>query len=748
MNRFKKINFAILKPYFINHGEKIALGSCVFIALLLGLLGLLRAMSAGRDTTGRIWADELNNIHNRITGDIQKAQPAPLNQMQLATLDKNRYDWPAILLAHAPSLYLHATEKGGQDKRMNPTLLAVMENKKQEKKYFQLDYIQACMLLYQNDQESRHELIFDGAAPAIRPQPGTLGSLPSLAKRAEPSRMVVGYALFPMQEQVELFRKALRMASQKELFSGNQFEDLPRVIGFTLKRYEIGADGKPVNPAGEILIGFDKAGNQKIAPSLRRMLREAVYDVKMAEYLEPYLHAGLTMPLPKLGNAHYPQPDLEDVKIDKWYQDDDKRGAVAVAPIVQPNKAGGVKLPGGKLPGIKDRPMPPPGGEPVMAGLDGKKREISYKDLKAMHPPLAERLFCKEKDIDKYVNVYHPLGVSAKDERKTDARFFHPWKFRQVAAFKPEDPVSQPEGKLDPQVKPQGKPPEEAAEQFPPWDKDAIVRFIDPEVEPGSIYEYGIQIRMASPNFGKKHLVAFDKIANDRELEPSIEVRSPRIVIPHEFHLYAVDQQLLDKWADNEEDKKAVPAKDRDMTMFQIHQWVKKKEDLINTRTHLIGDWAVAERIAVRRGDPIGIKAAVVVPVWNELRDTFEVPRLVDDPAPKDKKNVARLPGININLTDTIIKDGAEVHLLPPVLVDFHGGRRYKPNGVFDEETAVDALIMMPDGTLKVMNSRLDSDPISADARERHERVMVSRRRANAFMGRGADPLRKLPGEK
>ena len=31
------------------------------------------------------------------------------------------------------------------------------------------------------------------------------------------------------------------------------------------------------------------------------------------------------------------------------------------------------------------------------------------------------------------------------------------------------------------------------------WDRDAIIRFIDPEVEPGYMYRYGIQVVLANP---------------------------------------------------------------------------------------------------------------------------------------------------------------------------------------------------------------------------------------------------------
>ena len=759
MKKLPKINLAIVKEYLIKHGEKITLGTCLFLALFLGLLGFWRALSAGHaDNSSNSWVDDFILAKNNIDRDIRIAPVKDLEKPQKDMLNPERYVWSNITLPHQPMPYAHIPDEKGSDKRAKPTVLPIRADTKQ-KINIQLDYVRAAGIFYLNDQDTRWELAAEGAPKLQPPQAGAVAQMPVLAKEARPMRAIVGTAIFPMKEQVEIFRKALRMTSQKELFEGTQ-EDLPRLydrdlrLGFLLKRYEIGADGKPVNPQGEILIGVDKTGKFKASESIKRMLRDAVYDEKMPEYLEKYIFAGLSMPMPKLGNAHYPKPNLDGVDIARWYEDDEQRGGnIAMAPPPGPQ----VKLPGvpgGKKVGRPDPKLfqPPQQGDAKEIGPDAKERPITYKELYAANDFLADRLFkWDKKDWDKYVNVYHVLGRFPPNEGKDaiirqpgvandPGRYFSAWKIEPPGAGKPGEPQVFPPPRGG--VGPEGKA-EDGTPTYPEWDRDAVVRFIDPEVEPGKTYQYEIQIRMVNPNFGKpRDAVAFEGLTKFKELDPpSPAVKSGLITIPQEYFLFAVDQKLLDDWAAGVDTTKAtIPVKERDTTTFQIHQWVKKKDDLKENMTHMIGDLGIGERIVVRRGDPIGVGAEVVVPVWKKTRDSFEVPWLIPDPKPNDKTRMK--PGIRINLTPTTIRpDGVEEELPFPVLVDFTGGKRFKPNnGPLEEESAVDAMIIMPDGKLKVLNSRIHSE-----VKDRQDGVIQSRRRAEAFMNPGSEPKKGGP---
>ena len=72
----KKINMSAVKEFMFQHGEKVALGTCVFLALVFGLLGLLRAMSAGNaDGSSDTYASEFKKHGKRIRQEYEGATP-------------------------------------------------------------------------------------------------------------------------------------------------------------------------------------------------------------------------------------------------------------------------------------------------------------------------------------------------------------------------------------------------------------------------------------------------------------------------------------------------------------------------------------------------------------------------------------------------------------------------------------------------------------------------------------------------
>ena len=187
--------------------------------------------------------------------------------------------------------------------------------------------------------------------------------------------------------------------------------------------------------------------------------------------------------------------------------------------------------------------------------------------------------------------------------------------------------------------------------------------------------------------------------------------------------------------------RSSAPAKENNETSLQIHQFREKAGDLRgNGDPYVIGDWVVAERQVVRRGDYIGKGVTVQVPAWNELKDAFELPN-----SPKDAKKPAPK---GIPCADLTQADGKA-----PVLVDFTGGKKLSKFNNLDEEVAVDALILMPDGKLKVLNSRLatdTADPGEApeaklkevkEAKEREERVLNARRRIEEIRRANMPPV-------
>jgi hypothetical protein len=52
----KKLNMSVVKEFLFNHGEKVALGTCAFLAIVFGGWGFLRSMNADAAPNGKSWS--------------------------------------------------------------------------------------------------------------------------------------------------------------------------------------------------------------------------------------------------------------------------------------------------------------------------------------------------------------------------------------------------------------------------------------------------------------------------------------------------------------------------------------------------------------------------------------------------------------------------------------------------------------------------------------------------------------------
>ena len=145
-------------------------------------------------------------------------------------------------------------------------------------------------------------------------------------------------------------------------------------------------------------------------------------------------------------------------------------------------------------------------------------------------------------------------------------------------------------------------------------------------------------------------------------------------------------------------------------TVLQIHRWV----DYLHPKNRIdlpVGDWVIAERAVVTRGEPIGPQR-VEVPYWRTTQDRFTM--ATDVPPPK-AGHPAKLP------------PSVEVPFVPeseaPVVVDFRGGDvTYKrthpktddPAAAADQPPAIqdkaplEVLLITPDGKLLAHDSAND----------------------------------------
>jgi hypothetical protein len=361
------------------------------------------------------------------------------------------------------------------------------------------------------------------------------------------------------------------------------------------------------------------------------------------------------------------------------------------------------------------RTMPdPPELEPVL--VDGlvmarlsEMRDSNYKLI--------------EMDLKNIKNALEPF-------RKADKAFQRPTQFQQDDDFNPFSrsttaPAVGPDGRPGPQpvVGPRpgpgggGKNTGSPAVPPRPGDTTTNVKPLDPvqfnlirlidvtHLEPGKNYEYRIKVRMANPNYGKPtSQVANPKDTENKYLESQEWYQIPgRLVVPSELSVYAVDQLILDKELKvTSDDVNKAEVNPKTTAVLQFQRWVDKVGD------KPVGEWAVAERVLVNRGEVIDRNVKVRVPWWNTNLDAFAFVNSSSDPK------------------------GVEVRFGNPrddsVLLDFDNGDVAYVRGpgqtVRDKTARAEVLILTPDGRIQAHDTATDKD-----SKERQEKLAEYRRR-------------------
>jgi hypothetical protein len=259
--------------------------------------------------------------------------------------------------------------------------------------------------------------------------------------------------------------------------------------------------------------------------------------------------------------------------------------------------------------------------------------------------------------------------------------------------------------------------------------KYCLVRFCDVKVLPGRIYEYQLKIRLANPNFGKdEKKLAYPDLAKIKEIggTPADEwaPKEPiRVSLSTESFYYATEldaQTLEDKYR---RDTTGRLRGDKDVTFVQMHRWLEKVRLNPENAASLypVGEWTVAD-VPVRRGEYIGRMEQVKLPVWFPTRDRGDGPGCFDFAVPIS--TAATRPTI-IGAKPTPGAKGIPVTFsTDDLVVDWEGGKVFQDFKVLNEKSGtlrtlpvkedagVEILVMSPDGTLRVHNSRAElNDP-------------------------------------
>jgi hypothetical protein len=785
----KKPDMTVVKDFLFRYGERVALVVCGGVALLLLVMGVMDASGPGTPA-GDSWDNTLKNSAKPINAKLNSGiNPEAVDGVKKAfkaePTDWNRVDSRVSLGAYIT---------GGENfviGRNSPLILSVLR----EPKYFQMDYVYRGHIGYEVKPNGVSAVGDGGAAAPKGPgggfgpgmPGGNAGNDANLAHVLKPKHMLIVTGIFPMKKQVEEYVKALRVLDAGALIATRE---MPVPVGINVFRLVFGPDGKQLTKDPQSFIYYDKdmKPNLYVDQTLNDELAEAIIDTANPHRYKPLIHEGLVTPLPKLpDDVKYPDihvqsdywPDVKEMVADSSDMPAGPSGGGGMPASgggggLMPKGGSGGKTGSGSILGGGGNKNPPPGGGQPMGSDQEQSSEVPTKllkwaDLEKSSPELAKRL------KNHQINIFHPLGqfpdsneerfgFSALLDGASGTGLGGPGGLSGQGSGRPGSPVGGAPGTPGMPKSGSGnkglggsgapKPPTGGNEPGMPTTSssglahihDAIVRFVDLDVKPGYRYRYYIQVRFQNPNYGRKEDVTQRLFADLKELVSEGEwTQTPDYSIPVSYRLFAVDQFQHDHMG--EKDPRVIQYKKNNVKEFrppddqqhpyavlQLHRWFGQTD-------FRIGDWAIVERLSVRKGESIGGQEMIVeIPTWSDGKGTYEI-RHTTPPPVKGKAAPRPVAGVPLDFVPLVSSpDGRRRDPIPPVLVDFEGGRRTRLGII--EEASVDVLILTPEGRLIVRNSRADMDAkIDADTpleSTRQKRVEDWRRRNREVAGGGS----------
>jgi hypothetical protein len=165
--------------------------------------------------------------------------------------------------------------------------------------------------------------------------------------------------------------------------------------------------------------------------------------------------------------------------------------------------------------------------------------------------------------------------------------------------------------------------------------------------------------------------------------------------------------------------------------VVQIQQWMPQVN--IESKREPVGTWVIGE-VPVQRGEYIGRKQIVPLPMWSAEKGTYllqEMPRYKVRLAKEQPK------GQLVDFTTRFI------------LVDYEGGkvRPMLANRSIDDEAFTEMLILQPDGTLTVRSALEDlEDPERKERYEKWEKWIQKVEETTQRVGQPTMPGGEDPG--
>lgn len=496
------------------------------------------------------------------------------------------------------------------------------------------------------------------------------------ARQPLPLRVAVIGGSFPYREQLKEFQRKLRLpdinAVLEETFPEKEDKSFA-FLGVRLQRVEVDADGNNVGDWTEI----------PVAETYRLWLKHTYIPFQPEDPQYEFVKIdGLMTPLLRefLGNKRV-DPTME--------------------------------MPGMLLLGFGSQAS---GGQ-AQAPDDGESPSKSnYPDVAAQLPKIQETLA-------KLRGAEAELSRIAKPKAKNDFSALDPFHLNAAA---PAEEAKRPNG-FDAQ--------KEGQDLTVP--DHALVRLVDVNLEPGKRYRYRLKIQMANPNHEREDVASPEyKMRKTLESDDWYEIKQT-VGLPPELRYYVVDEKKAQRATSRDIKIMRLQSKimgqktsaqyrmwtargpSADQVVFQFHRWLEtvslggKDSDLVP-----VGQWAVADRVFVSRGEYVGRPVRIDLPIWKYMQNAYVLPA---EPQ----------PGVPRRFWSTGFKVdfGFDSSPRDTVLVDFQDGRTEEDN------CRTEVLMLSPDGKLLARNDAKDT----ADEERQERRAKVLDRVEAVRAGKAVD---------
>lgn len=521
-----------------------------------------------------------------------------------------------------------------------------------------------------------------------------------------PLRMVVVQASFPLKEQEEAVRRALRLPVGVDVSAGVRFD------GFDVKRKVILPGGQPLRNKDTDKDGWadykyddryiELINSRKMADYFDvlpvKQPNEPGYDdylnsLYLPYFLERSYAEAMALPLPELvpGHADYPTMRLPSI----------------VKNIEALRKQNTPKLQSSDLVG--------------RLAKQGQKRDI-FVPKTALDTGASGLGYT---GAGPEGSTAGPRGGGPMGGAGPRGGGFNP--IGSGGGPRPGPGGVQPKNAPGMNPDPMGMNPENTE---PPVTIDhLLIRFVDCDVRPGYTYEYQISVRMENPVWGKE----FEDRLADRTAatDPARKIlRGPwvplggSLTVPLESFVFAGDPGEYNKKVEaaypligsadqkidantrkaHEAIQQRLLAKDR-QAVIQVLTWMEQVRTEAGGVREPVGAWVQAE-MPVGRGEYVGRKSFVKLPLWSSTQNNYTFREIPGKTIPTTPLNPAPIQPQGWLVDFTADKS---------VLVDFTGGNRVettirRDQIVRDDGVATELLIVRNDGKLVVRNTTTDAD--------------------------------------